>query len=160
MDREKLAAGPDLPGHISEQIYCALPDEVQSGTDLFVHCTAQPSIKAKEIALYYRPSGVAHYNSLVMERSKKGWYTAMIPATQVMGKLMQYYVEARDGRDAVTASNGKAQSPNILTLRPQGGLVAGGRRSGADGSFTPASATSGKRTVRAGAAHQDRDKAR
>ena len=161
LDREKLAAGPDLPGHIAEAIYCALPDEVQSGKDLFVHCAAGPNVKAKEIAIYYRPSGVAHYNSLLMEHSKKGWYTTVIPAGRVMGKSLQYYVEARDSRDSVAGTNGKAQSPNILTLRAQGGpSIATGAHTGSDGALTPASSTGGKHAARAGGGRQERVKAR
>jgi len=58
------------------------------------------------------------YNATTMERSKKGWYTALIPGTRVTGKLLHYYVEARDGRQAVAASNGRAASPNIAMIRP------------------------------------------
>jgi DNA repair exonuclease SbcCD ATPase subunit len=126
-ERERLAAGPELPSRLPEALYCAIPDEAESGADLYVHCAAKPELKAKGIAFFYRSSGFAHYNSLSMERSKKGWYTTMVPAGKVTGKLLQYYVEARDGRESIAASNGKAASPNVVTLKPGAGGAAGRR---------------------------------
>ncbi|HVV50515.1 MAG TPA: hypothetical protein VHO06_12695 [Polyangia bacterium] len=115
--REKLVDGPDLPSHIREPIACTVPDEVPSGTDLYVHCVPRPSIDAKVVALYYRAGGVL-YNVSTMERSKKGWYTAIIPGGKIAGKVLHYYVEARDGRQGVVGSNGRANSPNVATIRP------------------------------------------
>ena len=94
-----------------------MPDEAPLRTDLFVHCVARPNLKARSIVFYYRTFG-AHYYSVPMERTAKGWYAALVPGTRVMGKVLQYYAEALDGREAVVATNGKESSPNILTLRP------------------------------------------
>jgi len=124
MEREKLAEGPDLPRTIPEPIHCTIPDEAAAGTDLYVHCVAQPSVGAKLIALYFRPAGVVPYNALLMEPNKKGWSVAMIPGKKITGKFLHYYVEARDARQEVTVSNGKPTSPNVLTIRPAGSLVA------------------------------------
>jgi hypothetical protein len=115
--REKLAEGPDLPSRVTEPIACTVPDEVPSGADLYVHCVPRPSINAKVVALYYRSGGVL-YNVSTMDRSKKGWYTAVIPGGKLAGKVLHYYVEARDGRQDVVGSNGRANSPNIATIRP------------------------------------------
>jgi len=90
---------------------------VPSDTDLFVHCVPKPGLGAKVMALYYRPGGVAVFNTLVLERSRKGWYVGTIPGGKVRGKMLQYYVEARDGRDGVAAANGKPGSPNVMTIR-------------------------------------------
>ena len=116
-EREKAAEGPELPGRVSQPIQCTLPDEVPSETDLFVHCVPKPGVAAKVMALYYRPSGVAVFNSLVLERSRKGWYVGTIPGTKVRGKMLQYYVEAHDAKDAVAAANGKPGSPNVVTIK-------------------------------------------
>ncbi len=116
-EREKAAEGPELPGRIAEPIHCTLPDEVPSETDLFVHCVPQPGVNAKVLALHYRPSGVAVFNTIVLERSRKGWYVGTIPGGKVRGKLLQYYVEARDGRDSIAAANGKPGSPNVMTIK-------------------------------------------
>jgi hypothetical protein len=55
-----------------------------------------------------------------MERTAKGWYVAVIPASHVYGKSMQYYAQALDARESVAATNGKESSPNILILHTGG----------------------------------------
>jgi hypothetical protein len=116
--RDKLAEGPDVPGSIPQPIYCPTQDEWSTGTDVFIHCAPQSQVKARDLALYYRPSGAVHYNSLLMERSRKGWYVATIPGARLSGRMLQYYVEAHGPKGEVAAANGKANSPNIMMLRP------------------------------------------
>jgi hypothetical protein len=121
VERDRQVEGPDLPGHFSEPIYCTLPDEIPPGADLYVHCVPHANVAAKVLALYYRAGGTVIYNATTMERSRKGWYTALIPGTRITGKLLHYYVEARDARQDVTATYGKATSPNIAMIKPAGG---------------------------------------
>ncbi len=116
-DREQDEAGPDLPAHLSEPITCTVGDQVEAGADLFAHCAPRPGLGAKVLSFYFRPSGSVLYNATVMERTKKGWYVALVPGSRIYGKLIQYYVEARDAKQDVVASNGKASSPNIATVR-------------------------------------------
>jgi hypothetical protein len=116
-DREQDEAGPDLPTHLSEPITCTVGDQVEAGADLFVHCAPRPALGAKVLSFYFRPSGSVLYNATVMERTKKGWYVALVPGSRIYGKLIQYYVEARDAKQDIVASNGKASSPNIATVR-------------------------------------------
>ena len=123
-EREKLAEGGELPGHIREPVMCDLPDDVPAGEDLYVHCVPQPGVGAKLLAFYYRSGGSALYNAVMLERSRKGWYVATIPGSRVSGRLLHYYVEARDAKEKVAASNGKATSPNVVTVRPAGSLTA------------------------------------
>jgi len=118
-DRDAMAEGPALPGHVSEPIQCTMPDEVAAGVDLYVHCVPRSNVSAKALVLYYRPGNAVIYNSLTMERSKKGWYVATIPGGRIGGKLLHYYVEARDDR-AVLVGNGQAGSPNIATVKTGG----------------------------------------
>jgi hypothetical protein len=54
-----------------------------------------------------------------MDPTRKGWSRAVITANKLNGKLLQYYVEARND-DKVAASNGRASSPNIITISPAG----------------------------------------
>ena len=61
---------------------------------------------------------------MILERSRKGWYVTTIPGARVSGKLLHYYVEARNDKQKVAASNGKATSPNVVTVRPAGSLTA------------------------------------
>jgi len=127
-EKEKLAEGGELPGHIREPVTCDLPDEVPAGEDLYVHCVPQPGVGAKVLAFYYRSGGMALYNAVTLERSRKGWFVTTIPGGRVSGKLIHYYVEARDGKEKVVTTNGKATSPNIITVKSSGLTKAGGKR--------------------------------
>jgi hypothetical protein len=127
-EKQQLAEGGELPGHIREPVTCDLPDEVTAGEDLYVHCVPQPGVGAKLLAFYYRSGGSALYNAVTLERSRKGWYVTTIPGGKVSGRLMHYYVEARDGKEKLAASNGKATSPNVITVRPPGLTKARGRK--------------------------------
>jgi len=127
-EKEKLAEGGELPGHIREPVTCDLPDEVPAGEDLYVHCVPQPGVGAKVLAFYYRSGGMALYNAVTLERSRKGWYVTTIPGGRVSGKLIHYYVEARDGKEKVVTSNGKATSPNVITVKTGGLTRAGGKK--------------------------------
>jgi hypothetical protein len=119
-EKAKLAEGGELPGHIREPVTCDLPDEVPAGEDLYVHCVPQPGVGAKMLAFYYRSGGSALYNAVTLERSRKGWYVTTIPGGRVSGRLLHYYVEARDAKEKIAASNGKASSPNVVTVKPAG----------------------------------------
>jgi hypothetical protein len=127
-EKEKLAEGGELPGNIREPVTCDLPDEVPAGEDLYVHCVPQPGVGAKVLAFYYRSGGMALYNAVTLERSRKGWYVTTIPGGRVSGKLIHYYVEARDAKEKVVTTNGKATSPNVITVKSGGLTKAGGKR--------------------------------
>jgi hypothetical protein len=114
--RQRLAEGPDLPATLPSKVYCPALDDNQEGTDIYVHCATEA--KARTAVLYYRTASSPHYSSVAMERSKKGWFTAVVPAGQVKGKVMHYYFEAMDDKDRLVAKEGKASSPNVMTLRP------------------------------------------
>jgi hypothetical protein len=138
--RQKLADGPDLPSSIPQPLYCPTPDEGQQGTDVYIHCVTQSGVKGHPAAVFYRPSGVLHFNSLAMEKTRKGWYAAMIPAGNLTGKVLQFYVEAHNDRGDVIANYGRATSPNIMTLKPPGTAVASTARADSGGGLVKASA--------------------
>jgi myosin heavy subunit len=89
---------------------------------------AEGGVGAKLLAFYYRSGGSALYNAVTLERSRKGWFVTTIPGGKVSGKLLHYYVEARDAKEKVAASNGKATSPNVVTVRSGGALAKRGKR--------------------------------
>lgn len=127
--RQKLVEGPALPAELSQRLHCLSLDEGQVKVDLFVHCAVEASLKPAVVALYYRPWGALHFDSVAMERSKKGWYVATVPGSKLANKKLQYYVEARDGHDRVLVAAGKATSPNLAVLSG-----ASAARTAADGS--------------------------
>jgi len=63
-----------------------------------------------------RRRGVQHAGARTVAQ---GWYVGTIPGGKVRGKMLQYYAEARDGRDALAAANGKPGSPNVMTIKPK-----------------------------------------
>ena len=113
--REKLADGPDLPGNIPTPLHCA-NDVGVVNADLYMHCVPQAQVKAKSLVFYYRTTGNAHFDAATMNRTRKGWFTALIPAGRVTGKSLQYYVEARGQKDEVAVTSGKPTSPNLVVL--------------------------------------------
>jgi hypothetical protein len=123
---QRFADGPDLPARIPEPLYCAVPDEAEAGADLYVHCIPRPDLRAKAIVFYYRTSDLIHYNAAILERSRKGWYSTVVPGAKVRGRQLQYYGEVLDNKEAVEANNGKANSPNVLTLHGSSAKVARG----------------------------------
>ena len=117
--RAKLAEGPPMPASIPQKLFCSTPDSHPPGVDVFVHCIPQAQVKADELTLYYRPSGHARYSSIGMERAnsgKTGWFVAMIPSAVIKGSMLQYYVQAGNGRNRVAASNGKSNLPNVVMV--------------------------------------------
>jgi hypothetical protein len=66
------------------------------------------------LAFYYRSGGSALYNAVMLERSRKGWYVATIPGGRVSGRLLHYYVEARDAKEKVAALTGGMKIPGLM----------------------------------------------
>jgi hypothetical protein len=87
---------------------------------------------------------VVPFNAILMDPSKKGWFMAMIPGSRITGKFLHYYIEARDARQEVAASNGKPTSPNVMPIRQGGAAVAslpGTSTSTTSGKLRPASSS-------------------
>jgi chemotaxis protein histidine kinase CheA len=140
--RAHLAEGPELPANIPQKLFCSVPDESPPGADVHVHCVPPGQIKAEQITLYYRPSGSPRFNTMAMERNRKGWYAAMIPAALIKGSMLQYYVEAQNERGRTVVSNGKPALPNVAMVnRPSAVAQATGTNTG----LVKARARSGRR---------------
>jgi hypothetical protein len=135
--RQNLLDGPDLPAEIPSKIYCPALASNQEGLDIYVRCATHPFLKARTAILYYRTVMAARYNSLAMERSKKGWFTAVMPGVHVTGKAMQYYIEAMDDSSRIVAREGTGASPNVMALRPPSAEMLAGTAFAADGTVTP-----------------------
>jgi hypothetical protein len=119
-EKEKLAEGGSCPATSASRCMCDLPDEVPAGEDLYVHCVPQPGVGAKLLAFYYRSGGSALYNAVILERSRKGWYVTTIPAARVSGECCTTTSRRATRRRRSPRSNGKATSPNVVTVRPAG----------------------------------------
>jgi hypothetical protein len=83
-----------------------------------------------------------------MNRNKKGWWTGAVPANRVNGKTMQYYVEARGAKEEVAATNGKVDSPNVISLRTAAEGAAAKPASSEVAAKAPAKAAASKTSAR------------
>jgi len=109
---------PDLPVNVPQPLYCPTPMEGPPDSDVRLHCLTQADVRAKKIVLFYRPAAGDQYTPVRMSRTKKGWYSAVIPARQVTGRSLQFYFEARNESNRAVAANGKGDLPNIIVLKP------------------------------------------
>ena len=108
---------PDLPANVPQPLYCPTPDEAPPAAEIALRCVPRPGISFNRIVLFYRSAGSEIFTPVPMLRSRKGWYSGMVPASAVVGKSLQYYVEAQiPGKKAAT-SNGQSDSPNLLSIR-------------------------------------------
>jgi hypothetical protein len=109
---------PDFPSNPSQPLYCPIPDEAPPGTAVPLRCVNSRNVAVSSMVLFYRPAGSENFTSVPMVRSRKGWYQGVVPASALVGKTLQYYVEARGPASTVASSNGEASSPNLVIIRP------------------------------------------
>jgi hypothetical protein len=107
-----------LPAELPADLYCPAVEEATEGREIVLRCAAKPKLKAERILLYYRASGAPAYAVAAMQNAPKGWLAASIPAEAATGESMQYYCEARNSADDVVATNGQADIPNPIILKP------------------------------------------
>jgi hypothetical protein len=108
---------PDLPASVPQPLYCPIPDEAPPAADIALRCVPRPGVSFARIMLFYRSAGREDFVPVPMVRSRKGWYSGMVPASAVVGKTLQYYVEAQlPGKKSAT-TNGHSDSPNLMSIR-------------------------------------------
>jgi hypothetical protein len=126
-------AEPELPAELPADLYCPAVEEATEGREIVLRCAAKPKLKAERILLYYRASGAPAYAVAAMQNAPKGWLAASIPAEAATGESMQYYCEARNSADEVVATNGQADIPNPIILKPAAPVATPAPRRGAHG---------------------------
>jgi hypothetical protein len=109
---------PDLPTNVTQPVYCPLPDEAPPAAEVPLRCVSAPTLAVSSMVLFYRPAGSETFTPVPMVRSRKGWYQGVVPASALVGKTLQYYVEAMGPAKTAAASNGQADSPNLVIIRP------------------------------------------
>ena len=116
---------PEIPSKLPEPLFCPTPSEVQPGTDLTIRCAVKPALATRKVVLHYRPSGTERFVAADATRSRKGWYVVNIKGSEVKGSSLQFFAQAHNANNKVTASNGTDESPNILLIRKGGSGPAG-----------------------------------
>jgi hypothetical protein len=114
---QSLNEEPDLPVNIPQPLYCPVPIEGPPAREVNLRCLTQPELRVSRVVAYYRPATGETYVPLPMVRSRKGWYSAVVPARQVTGGSLQFYVEAHGESNAVAVRNGRGDSPNVIVLK-------------------------------------------
>ena len=99
-----------------EAIYCPAPEGAPPRKELRLRCFAAPKLRAARVFLHYRRPD-EDYTALQMNREPKGWYSAAIPAADVTGSAMEYFVEAEGTGGKITGSHGDEQQPNVIAVR-------------------------------------------
>jgi tetratricopeptide (TPR) repeat protein len=91
-----LTKEPDVPARLPVPIYCVLPLDLLPGQDLVVRCVTQKQMRKSSATFHYRPDGAeVPFAELPMDRSPKGWLVAVLPAKEIQGKALSYYVTAQ-----------------------------------------------------------------
>jgi hypothetical protein len=113
-----------------ERLYCAVPPEAPPGEEMEVRCRAAAELRSERAFLFYRSAGQKDFTAVRMTRDGKDDFAAAIPAANVTGNQLEYYVEAEEAAGHVTASQGEEATPKVVTLRK--GAPPAGRLSLAD----------------------------
>ena len=78
---------------------------------------AQVNIRnAKQVRLYYRSEGALTFVSVLMRSPEGCQYLGTVPAVDVTGPLLHYYIAAYDANGRVVANVGSATTPNVVEL--------------------------------------------
>lgn len=76
---------------------------------------AMPVMRGVKVFAFYRGMGKAEFSSVEMKR-RGPEKVGRIPAQDVQGKALQYYIEARDKAGALVKSSGSQSDPNIVMI--------------------------------------------
>jgi hypothetical protein len=107
---------PDVPATVPQPLYCPTPIEGPPGEEVNLLCLTQPEVNVSRVIAYYR-SADDTYIAVRMNRSKKGWYSAVIPGNHVTGRSLQFYFEGHGEGEDVAIQNGKGESPNVIVIK-------------------------------------------
>ncbi|PID38894.1 MAG: hypothetical protein CSA65_01470 [Proteobacteria bacterium] len=112
----KDSLGPEVPE--PSAFRHKVVDEATSGQSVIIRVQTRPSLGASSVTLYYRKSGTARFVVMKMTAYPGGVYRTTIPASDVAGRSIYYYIEAKDDSGGRLAGSGEAASPNIISITP------------------------------------------
>jgi hypothetical protein len=126
------APEPKRPG-TGGGLKCPDGGEIQAGDDVTLKClTAE--IRASSVMLYYKPNGSEDFRALPMSKTDSSGgvttWTAKIPGSDTNAKWVPMYFEARNDAGTAVASSGRADSPNVITVKGSASDEAGSRPAG------------------------------
>jgi tetratricopeptide (TPR) repeat protein len=108
--REEAPPSKDRGGEWNHNVIDAAPPDMP--IDVRVTTSVMKGVK---VFVYYRGSGQADFNSILMKRRGRD-KVGRIPAEAVNGRALQYYIEAKDSAGTVVKSSGSQANPNIIMV--------------------------------------------
>jgi len=129
---KESAPEPKRPGS-GGGLKCPDGGEIQSGDDVTLKClTAE--LRVSSVTLYYKPNGSEEFRPMPMGKADTSGgvttWTAKIPGSDTNARWVPMYFEARNDAGAVLASSGRADSPNVITVKGTDAAEAGSRTPG------------------------------
>lgn len=126
--REAYAAAlvrePDPPARVPVPIHCVLPLDLLPSQDLIIRCVTQKQTRRSSATFHYRPDGTdLPFAELPMDRSPRGWLVAVLPAKEIGGKALSYYITAQLPNVQQPLYLAYPEAPRALSVRAD--LLAG-----------------------------------
>jgi iron complex outermembrane receptor protein len=113
-----LALALSLPAHAAkrlEVLHSAITDHTQ-GTDLEVSANVRRYGEVRELNVRYRAKGAIPYKTLPLRRTLGDFFEVRIPAADVQGAALEYYLELIDRDGNVRAAYASAERPQVVNL--------------------------------------------
>ena len=99
---------------------CPDGGEIQAGDDVTLKCLSSGG-RAAQVTLYYKANGSDDFKALPMEKGDSSGgtttWTATIPGSDTNSKWVPMYFEAKNDAGSPVASSGRADSPNVITVK-------------------------------------------
>jgi len=74
-----------------------------------------PDVAGVRVTLFYRVAGQESYTPVPM-KERLGEWVGRIPAREMSGKSIQYYIESKDSKGKTIGNSGSAANPNIILI--------------------------------------------
>jgi len=91
-------------------------DEAKVAKPVILKVKVARDSKVDQVILYYRIKGQTAFTRIIMKAVRAGRYQGAIPADQVKGGSIHYFVVAQDETGQRVNGNGSASSPNIIRV--------------------------------------------
>ena len=91
-------------------------DEAKVAKPVILKVKVGRSSPVDQVILYYRIKGQTAFTRIIMKAARAGHYQGVIPADQVKGGSIHYFVVAQDETGQRVNGNGSASSPNIIRV--------------------------------------------
>jgi hypothetical protein len=114
---------------------CPGGGEIQAGDDVTLKCLTS-ELRAAFVVLYYKANGAEEYQVLPMTKGDSSGgvtsWVAKIPGADTNAKWVPMYFEAQNEAGTPLATSGRADSPNVITVKGADAGEAGGRSAADD----------------------------